>query len=118
MRVLLLFRGSPASGKSTYIQEHNLKQYSLSADEIRLQLQAPVLNNEGNEIIHVEKEREVWGLLFQMLEKRMSRGDFTVIDATNSKTSEMARYKELADKYRYRIYIIDKIGRASCRERV
>lgn len=107
MRVLLLFRGSPASGKSTYIQEHNLKQYSLSADEIRLQLQAPVLNNEGNEIIHVEKEREVWGLLFQMLEKRMSRGDFTVIDATNSKTSEMARYKELADKYRYRIYIID-----------
>lgn len=107
MRVLLLFRGSPASGKSTYIQEHNLKQYSLNADEIRLQLQAPVLNNEGNEIIHVEKEREVWGLLFQMLEKRMSRGDFTVIDATNSKTSEMARYKELADKYRYRIYIID-----------
>ena len=32
---------------------------------------------------------------------------FTVIDATNSKTSEMARYKDLADEYRYRIYIKD-----------
>lgn len=65
MRVLLLFRGSPASGKSTYIQEHNLKQYSLSADEIRLQLQAPVLNNEGNEIIHVEKKEKYGAYYFK-----------------------------------------------------
>jgi len=107
MRVLLLLRAAPGAGKSTYIQEHDLKQYALSADEIRLQLQAPVLGVDGQEVIHVNKEKEVWSLLFQMLEKRMSRGDFTVIDATNSKTSEMARYKELADKYRYRIYIID-----------
>lgn len=107
MRVLLLFRAAPGAGKSTYIQKHNLKQYTLSADDIRLQLQAPVLGINGKEVIHVEKEREVWSLLFQMLEKRMSRGDFTVIDATNSKTSEMARYIELADRYRYRIYIVD-----------
>ena len=42
-----------------------------------------------------------------MLEARMQKGEFTVIDATNSKTSEMNKYKELASNYRYRIYCID-----------
>ena len=37
----------------------------------------------------------------------MQRGEFTVIDATNSKTSEMNRYKEMCNTYRYRIYCVD-----------
>ena len=37
----------------------------------------------------------------------MEKGEFTVIDATNSKTSEISRYKEFADKYKYIIYIVD-----------
>ena len=37
----------------------------------------------------------------------MQNGEFTVIDATNSKTSEMNQYKDLAENYRYRIYCID-----------
>ena len=37
----------------------------------------------------------------------MSRGEFTVIDATCSKTSDIKQYKDLADQYRYRMYIVD-----------
>lgn len=37
----------------------------------------------------------------------MRNGEFTVIDATNSKTSEMKRYKDLCDTYRYRIFCVD-----------
>lgn len=37
----------------------------------------------------------------------MQKGEFTVIDATNSKTSEMNRYKEMCNTYRYRIYCVD-----------
>lgn len=107
MRVLLLFRGAPGCGKSTYIEQHGLKQYTLSADDIRLNLQAPVLKVDGDIEIHVKREKDVWQTLFYMLENRMKQGEFTVIDATNSKTSEMQRYKELADRYRYRIYCID-----------
>lgn len=107
MRVLLLFRGSPGSGKSTFIEQHGLKQYTLSADDIRLNLQAPVLRVDGDTEIHVKREKDVWNTLFSMLENRMKQGEFTVIDATNSKTSEMQRYKEFADRYRYRIYCVD-----------
>ena len=107
MRTLLLFRGSPACGKSTFIKEHNLEQYTLSADNIRLMLQSPMLNEKGNYEINCKNDKEVWKLLFYVLEKRMERGEFIVIDATNSKTSEMSRYKKIAENYRYRIILID-----------
>lgn len=100
-------RGSAGVGKSTYIKEHNLEQYKLCADDIRLLIQSPILTVEGNLAISQKNDKRVWELLFEMLEDRMKRGEFTIVDATNSKTSEMSRYKKLADKYRYRMFIID-----------
>ena len=107
MRSLLLFRGAPGCGKSTYIDEHGLRPYALSADEIRLQCQSAQQNIYGTEEISGNNEKDVWAMLFKLLEIRMSKGEFTVIDATNSKTVEMNRYKELAEHYRYRIFCID-----------
>lgn len=107
MRTLLLFRGAPGSGKSTFIERHGLKRYTLSADEIRLQCQGPQLSINGEVEISQKNDNVVWKILFDVLEIRMQNGEFTVIDATNSKTAEINRYKELADKYRYRIYCID-----------
>ena len=107
MRILVIFRGSPASGKSTFINEHNLEQYTLSADDIRVMHQAPVLTPDGGYAISCENDKKVWNALFNILEERMIRGEFVVIDATNSKTSEMNKYKKLAESYRYRIICID-----------
>ena len=107
MRVLLLLRGSAGVGKSTWIEENGLKQYSLSADEIRMMYSSPMQMSNGKYGISQDRDRVVWDTLFNILEDRMSRGEFTVIDATNSKTSEMTRYKDLAQEYRYRIYCVD-----------
>lgn len=107
MRVLLLMRGAMGSGKSTWIQEQGLKPYTLCADDIRLLCQSPVLDINGTQKISQKNEKIVWSTLFNILETRMKRGEFTVIDATNTKTSEMNRYKDLAKKYRYRIYCVD-----------
>lgn len=35
MRMLILMRGAPGCGKSTWIKEHGLSDYALSADAIR-----------------------------------------------------------------------------------
>ena len=107
MRVLLLMRGAPGCGKSTFIEKNGLKNYALSADEIRMLIQTPVLNVEGNFEISQKNEKKVWETLFNILEERMKKGEFTVIDATNSKATEMNRYKDLAKAYRYRMYIVD-----------
>lgn len=107
MRVLLLFRGAPGCGKSTFIKEHGLQAYALSADDIRLQCQSPQQNIYGEPEISGNNEKTVWSMLFKLLEVRMQRGEFVVIDATNSKSVEMNRYKQMAESYRYRIFCID-----------
>lgn len=107
MRVLLLLRGSAGCGKTTWIKEHGLENYALSADEIRMLCSSPVLTVSGKEQINQANDMVVWSTLFKLLEIRMQNGEFTVIDATNSKTSEMNRYKELCSTYKYRIYCVD-----------
>lgn len=107
MRVLLLLRGSAGCGKSTWIEQNGLKPYTLSADDIRLLCSSPVLTVSGDEAINQSNDSVVWNTLFKLLELRMQNGEFTVIDATNSKTSEMNRYKDLCSAYKYRIYCVD-----------
>lgn len=47
MRTLLIMRGAPGSGKTHWIKENRLEQYTLSADLIRTIVQSPVMNEEG-----------------------------------------------------------------------
>ena len=107
MRVLLLLRGSPASGKSTWIEQNVLKPYTLSADDIRLLYSSPIWNPDGTRSINQKKNNQAWNTLYAILENRMADGEFTVIDATMSKTAEMNRMKKLAQEYRYRVYLVD-----------
>lgn len=109
MRTLLLMRGAPGSGKSTWIEQHNLRNYTLSPDGIRVMCSSLELQPTGEYKISQESknEKEVWSILFNILEHRMSRGEFTVVDATCSKTKDITKYKELASNYRYRMYIVD-----------
>ena len=107
MQYLVLLRGAPASGKSTFIKEHHLEPYTLSADQIRTQVSSPVLNTDGNFIISQKQDKYIWETLHTMLEKRMQDGCFTVIDATHYKTSLINQYKTLVKRYYYRVYIVD-----------
>lgn len=107
MRTLLLFRGAPGCGKSTFIDNNGLRPYALSADEIRLQCQSSQQTIDGLEEISQQNDRDVWSMLYRLLAIRMAHGEFTVIDATNSKTDEIKKYKDMADQYRYRVFLID-----------
>lgn len=107
MRILLLLRGSAGCGKSTWIEKNGLKPYTLSADDIRLLCQSPVMQVNGKEAISQANDKIVWKTLFNLLDTRMQKGEFTVIDATNSKASEINRYKQMCATYRYRIYCVD-----------
>ena len=43
MRTLLLLRGAPGSGKSTWIRENNLEQYTLEVDSFRQLISNPIM---------------------------------------------------------------------------
>ena len=107
MRTLLLLHGAPGSGKSTFVHENKLEPYTLCADDFRTMIADPVLNENGDFCITQENDHDAWTLLFNALEKRMQRGDFTVIDATNCSPKMISHYKPYAEKYRYQVYMLD-----------
>lgn len=107
MRTIYILRGAPASGKSTWIENNHLEQYTLSADKIRVMYQSPILNKEGNFVITQNNDGKVWKFLFNILEERMARGEFVIIDATHYKSELLNRYKQLISKYRYRAFVVD-----------
>ena len=107
MRTLFLLRGCPGVGKDYWVDQNGLRPYTISADDIRLMYQGPVLNECGEEMISQDNDGEVWSLLLKLLEARMSRGEFIVVNATHYRNSLITRYKDLIHKYRYRAYVVD-----------
>ena len=107
MRTLLVLRGIPGCGKSTWVKDNRLEPYTLSSDSIRLMYQAPALGVNGEETIASWEDKAVWKTLFEMLEARMRHGEFVVIDATHTSINDLSRYKTLIQKYRYRLFVVD-----------
>lgn len=111
MRKLVILRGAQGCGKSTFIKEHNLERFTLSADQIRLMYSSPEMNINYSEEIPQFNNKKVWSLLYELLEERMKRGEFTIVDAVHANTHEtLTNYKKLAEKYRYRLYVLDFTG--------
>lgn len=108
MRKLVVLRGAMGCGKSTFIKEYDLERFTLNADQIRLMFNAPQMNISYSEEIPQFNNKKVWELLYYLLEERMKKGEFTIVDATNASSEEtLLKYKKLAEKYRYRLYILD-----------
>ena len=108
MKALILMRGAPGAGKSTWLKSYGLEPYTLCADDIRLMFQGPIMDHEsGKMCISQKNDAKVWTLLFDLLEQRMQRGELCIVDACHSKAQEFTRYKKLASAYRYRVYCID-----------
>lgn len=107
MRILYVLHGVAGSGKSTFIKNNNLEGYTLSTDLLRRMVGASFNSEEGFEILSQQDNFFVWKLLFQLLEQRMRNHSLTFIDATNCRNKDFENYKELSDKYNYKMVIIN-----------
>lgn len=94
-------------GKSTFIKEKGLEMYTLNTDTIRLLFSSKEMTTEYKEMIPQFNNKKVWELLFTILEERMKKGEFTIIDAVHPSKEDFTPYKKLAEKYRYRLYVVD-----------
>lgn len=47
MRTLIVLRGAPGVGKSTWIEKNHLKEYTLCLDTIRYMMISPRMNHEA-----------------------------------------------------------------------
>lgn len=71
MHNLILLRGIPGSGKSTWVKSKGLEQYTISSDALRLMYAGVEINLNGKEVISQKSDKIVWEVLFSILERRM-----------------------------------------------
>ena len=107
MRKLLMLRGLPGCGKSSFIEKNKLSDYTVSSDQIRLLYGSTLIDIDGKIGISSAEDKTVWIRIYEILEYRFKRGIFTVFDATNIKTADMNKLKNLALKYNYELFCID-----------
>lgn len=115
MRELYLTVGAPAIGKSTWIKEMRLEEYTVSSDEIRhivSNYQAVIGRDEKGEYlkdyqIDYQSEHQVWNFLYAAVENRMKHGQTTFVDATHLFKGAFTKYNQLRIKYHYKVYLID-----------
>lgn len=107
MKLLLILRGAPGCGKTTWVKDNRLIPYTLSFDNLRMLFKSPTQTIYGKESSFRKKDKLVFETMLYLLEERMKDGELTIIDAVNSKEEELNQYNELALKYRYDAYIVD-----------
>ena len=94
MKKLVILRGIMGSGKSYFIKERNLEEYTLSTDKLRFLFNASEMTIDYREAIPQYNNKKVWDLLYGLLEDRMKKGEFTIIDAMHIYSDEI--YKRIA----------------------
>lgn len=107
MRTLILLRGAPGSGKSTFIERQGLQPYALSPDTIRLLMGGVVITEKGELSINQSADKYVWQQVEEVLEKKMARGEFIIFDATFQNARDFKMPMRYARLYRYQVYCID-----------
>ena len=105
MNKLVILSGPSSAGKTKFIEEHGLSKYTLSVENIRLMLDAPQMTEDGYETSQRDSKL-VFEQLYTMLEQRMKKGAFTVIDHYHTSEKEFARYKMFCKTYRYKMIIV------------
>lgn len=88
---LVLLIGPSGSGKSTFGRKHFLPTEVVSSDFCR----ALVSNNENDQ----SATKDAFDLLHEILRKRLARGLFTVVDATNTQPEARKSLIALAQQY-------------------
>jgi predicted kinase len=107
MRKLILLRGAPGSGKSTFIKKQNLESFTLSLDTIRLLMGGVIMTPEGRIGINQTNDQKVWIEIEHIINEKMLRGEFIVFDSTFQQISDFKMPIKLAAKHRYEIYCVD-----------
>lgn len=118
MRKLFLMLGSPASGKSTFIKENDLQDYTIEADAVRRIVSNPATYvGEDDSCYAIDfngvdfrDEKYVWKVIYSALERRMSQGETTIVDATHLFKGAFKKYDELRIKYNYQVYVVDMMS--------
>lgn len=108
MPAFFILQGAPASGKSTFIHDNALDDYTVSSDEIRIELNGIGTDDDGNPCIPQDNQQLVWRTVENRLRNAIdSRSPVVVLDAMNAVARNYRRFGDYAAANGYDIYLVD-----------
>lgn len=105
--IVVMLRGVPGTGKSTWLQKNQVEDYAISLDKLRLLLSNPIMLPQGYYEINQKVSEKAWKLSYELLKSRMKNGGVTFFDATFMSKYLINYVKDLARQYRYETLIIN-----------
>jgi len=114
MKYIYAMLGAPGVGKTTFLKEaskeiygdNRLYDYVLGPDDVRRIVAGPELKPDGSYAISSKNEGFVWKFVNEVLKRKTDNGELVIMDATHSRESAIANYKQYSDRG-YRVVIID-----------
>ena len=110
MRHLILLRGAPGVGKSTFVERQGLKQFAISPDAFRMRRGGIVMTPEGNLAVSHAHEKMIWSEIEDVLDFKMGQGQLVVFDATFQRGRDFSLPIKLAERHRYKVHCLDFSG--------
>lgn len=110
MKKLILLQGASGTGKSSWVHEHHIQCYAISADDIRQRLGLSVHTKRGNmPIIKIKNHDDsiTWDIFNKIIDYRITQTDLTIVDNTNTSAIALDQMHNLAAKYNCHVYLLD-----------
>ncbi|MGI9414205.1 MAG: AAA family ATPase, partial [Hyphomicrobiales bacterium] len=107
MRHVILMRGAPGAGKSTFIERQGLRPFTLSPDDFRLRLGGIVMTPDGGQTLSHAHEKRVWAEVEDVLDFKMGQGQLVVVDAMFQRPRDFKLPLRLAETHRYEVHCVD-----------
>lgn len=107
VRILLILRGNYFNGQKLFLAQNHLESYTIDLEELRFLAGGYKMLSNGYKSLDFRNAESILRALMDFLEVRMNKGEFCVINAPNANNSLIKEYKDLADKHRYEMFIIN-----------
>lgn len=119
MRTLLILRGNYFNGQKLFLAQNHLEAYTIDLEELRFLAGGYKMLSNGYKSLDFRNAESILRALMDFLQVRMSKGEFCVINAPNANNSLLKEYKDLADKHRYEMFVInfDELSLDECKRK-
>ena len=104
MRKIFVLRGPACSGKTSFIIKHRLEPFTISLDAFYPSIRELDVCGRW---VDVNLEKRLRNTLVEEIQDRMNRGETIFIDGRNLKLKDIYFYRNIADKNRYELGIIN-----------
>lgn len=109
MRKLFILYGPQGAGKTTFVQENKLDEFSVSADEVRRMFSRYVPALDGDKVLIAGEhlQRLTRRIVQEQADNLMFLGSPVIIDAVNASPRSRSQWEALADSHGYDVLAVD-----------